>query len=73
MTTMTATQGTSEAISLAEAANRYGQSLRTLTRRVQQTEIPGHKVRGLRGLEWRIYPEDLEHFLCEHRRGTTRT
>ncbi len=49
-------------LSLAEAAHRYGVSLRTLSQRVRVGQIPAHKVRGLRGLEWRVSLRDLEQF-----------
>ncbi len=47
-------------LSLREAAHRYRVSLRTLSQRVRVGEIPAHKVRGLRGPEWRLSPRDLE-------------
>ncbi len=49
-------------ISLAEAAHRYGVSLRTLSQRVRLGQIPACKVRGVRGREWRVLPRDLEQF-----------
>jgi hypothetical protein len=48
------------ALSLPEAAQRYGLSLRALSQRVRTGEIPAYKVRGLRGREWRVLPEELE-------------
>jgi hypothetical protein len=48
------------ALSLPEAAHRYGLSLRTLAQRVRTGEIPAYKVRGLRGREWRVLPGELE-------------
>ena len=51
---------TDVALSLPEAAHRYGLSLRTLSQRVRTGEIPAYKVRGLRGREWRVLPQELE-------------
>ncbi len=48
------------ALSLPEAAHRYGLSLRTLSQRVRTGEIPAYKVRGLRGREWRVLSAELE-------------
>lgn len=47
-------------LSLAEAAHRYGLSLRMLSQRVRFGEIPAFKVRGVRGREWRVRPRELE-------------
>ncbi len=54
-------------LSLGQAAREFGLSLRTLGRWVRQEEVPAHKVRGVRGLEWRIQPEDLQRFLDARR------
>lgn len=47
---------------MAEAAERYQVSIRTLGQRVRLGEIEAHKVRGPWGSEWRIAASALEAF-----------
>ncbi len=45
-----------DALSLAEAADCYQASKRTLLRALTFGELDGFKVRGIRGSEWRVTP-----------------
>ncbi len=49
-------------LSLAEAAEAYDLSIRTLGNRVRNGEIDAHKVRGPWGEHWRVTPAALETF-----------
>ncbi len=51
-----------EDLSLAQAAERYQVSIRTLGQRVRLGEIAAHKNRGPWGQEWRIKPKAMEAF-----------
>ena len=51
-----------QSMSISEAARRYKVSQRTLQGRIRLGEIPGHKVRGPHGIEWRVEAADMEAF-----------
>jgi hypothetical protein len=48
-------------LTLAEAAQQYEVSLRTLRQRVSLGDLPAHKVSGARGKEWRVASSTLHH------------
>ncbi|GAA2726527.1 helix-turn-helix domain-containing protein [Cellulomonas aerilata] len=47
-------------LSLRDAALLYAVALRTLRTRVRCGQIPGYKVRGIRGHEWRVSRDALD-------------
>lgn len=51
-----------EYLSARTAAELYELSAATLVTRLRNGELPGHKVRGARGREWRVSAADLEEF-----------
>lgn len=49
-------------VSLRDAADLFGVSPRTLARRLRLGELPGYKVRGPWGHEWRVSRESLDAY-----------
>lgn len=47
-------------VSLREAAEILGVHMRTVRRRIERGELPGEKIAGIRGEEWRIPRNALE-------------
>ncbi len=47
-------------LTITQAAEMYGLSLRTLRRRITLGELLGHKVSGPHGREWRVSTSTLE-------------
>lgn len=45
---------------LLEAADELNVSTRTILRKLKKGELQGHKIVGLNGPEWRIYPVDTQ-------------
>lgn len=51
-----------EYLSVRAAVDLYELTAATLVTRLRNGELPGHKVRGARGREWRVSAADLEEF-----------